>query len=115
MIENIIYYSICFFFSIIGLGMTWEGRSKCLAVKIILCAVISAAMILGVFFKPGYFAIFDVRTMWSWVMEAHGIEIRFRGVLVLAVFIGVASYIVLIEHLVISSYKRITNRSKFSS
>ena len=109
MTENIIYYSICVFFSVIGLGMTWTTRSRYIQIKAFVVILASIAVVTSYIYWPSLLGFLDARVIWSWVSEKDNIDGRLRAMVVLLLFIGVACYFVLIEHLLLKSFSKYRN------
>jgi len=110
MTENIIYYSICFFFSLLGLGVTWSNRFDYAGLKSFTVFIVVVLALVINLYKPECFSFLDAKYIWSWVGEAHSLEGRVRAVIAIGIFMGSAAYVVVIEHLLLATHKRITNK-----
>lgn len=103
MIENIIFYSILLFFAMLGLGMTWNTRNKCIALKVVIS--VSAPVLLAAFLysKPEFGQFFDIRFIFSWLAENTGIEGRIKTMATVFGFCALCSYFVNLVHIILAA------------
>ncbi len=111
MTENIIYYGICVFFSLLGLGGSWYSRHRNYIVKVSALAFTTAFVVYLYMQQHDLFLYLDITHSLSWVNEVSGQGGRLRMAVVTVKFFSVVAYLVCFEHVVIASTKRITSLS----
>lgn len=114
MTENIIYYGITIFFSLIALGVTWEDRAKKLSVKFAYIIIASISAISAYFLVPDLFAFLDIRYALGWSNDLLASEItdkRLRCALVQLIWFAVVGYLVCLYQLTIALNLRVTSQS----
>lgn len=109
MTENIIYYGICAFFSLLGLGGSWYSRHSYYLAKVFSLALATACTAYLYFQQPELFLYLDITHSLAWVNEMAGQGSRLRMAVVTIIFFTVVAYLVCFEHVLIATIKRITN------
>lgn len=114
MAENIIYYGITIFFSLIALGATWEDRAKKLSIKVAYIIVASIAAVSAYFIVSDLFAFLDIRHTLGWSNDLPAHEItgkRLRFAIVQLIWFAVVGYLVCLYQLTIALNQRVTSSS----
>ncbi len=114
MAENVIYYGITIFFSLIALGVSWEDRAKKLSVKFAYIVIASIAAVSAYFLVPDLFAFLDIRHAMGWSQDLPASEIggkRLRFALVQLIWFAVVGYLVRLYQLTIALNLRVTSSS----
>lgn len=111
MVENVIYYSICFFFALIGLGAFWDSRfshtRKYLTVFLGIPAVLLTLAIIGVDLR----LVLDVRELLPWSFDSSTqLGARGRGAVVTVITFAVVAFITSALLLSIQCLARLTRQ-----
>ena len=111
MIENIIFYIICFFFSLIGVGAVWS-KHNLYTIPFILYIVGTTTFIALLYFNDfNVSQLFDVRHLLGIIDLNTQPGSRRIMPAILFVFTGVVAYITIIICLLIQLKRHITRRS----
>lgn len=108
MIENIIFYVICFFFSLIGVGAIWSKHD--LYTKPFIIYIIGATSFVALLYFNGFniYQLFDVRHLLG-IIDTN-IQSGSRRIMpaILFIFTGVVAYITIVICLSMQLKKRMT-------
>lgn len=112
MIENIIFYSICLFFALIGLGASWSARYKYQlrfkAIFIIAPILVSIVYITD----PALLKVFDIRVIFKYLeYKKNGVPGRIRMFFVTILWFGIIGYLTITLILLTNTIQRITRHS----
>lgn len=110
MIENIIFYIICFFFSLIGVGVVWSKHNLYIIPFIIY--IMAATTFIALLYFNGFniSQLLDVRHLLGIIDINRQPGSRRIMPAILFVFTGVVAYITIVICLLIQFKKRITRR-----
>ena len=111
MTENIIFYSILAFFTIISLGMTWANREKMIPMKVALLILAPIVIFVTTSIKPELASFFDIRFSFGWPTAVTGEYVRLKGAAVYLFYIAIITYAVALIHVLIASKNRITRQA----
>ncbi|UZJ43826.1 hypothetical protein OOT55_14335 [Marinimicrobium sp. C6131] len=113
MAENIIFYSICLFFSLIALGAVWSHRYSYTKVYLALFLGIPAALIGVMAAGLDVVSILDVREFFPYTFDADNqLEARGKGVVAVLMIAAVVAFFTSTMCLLIQARKRITSAGK---
>lgn len=104
MVENLIFYGICVFFSLIALGAVWSHRYR--HTKVLSIIVVGVPLVLAAFHLSGYSfpALLDIRELFSFMgLYDNMLMGRVRAVIAIFVFFCIVGYITSIEVLLIQT------------
>jgi len=114
MLENIIYYGITVFLSLIALGITWQSRDKNLTIKAAYIFIASVVVFFSYHLTPNIFLFLDIRYALGWSQDLPAHEIshkRFRFVIIQIIWFAIVGYLVCLYQLAIALSQRITKPS----
>jgi hypothetical protein len=112
MIENIIFYTICFFFSLIGVGAIWSKHNS-YTLPFIFYILGSTLFVVFLHFNGfNINQLFDVRHLLG-IIDFQNTQAGSRRVMpaILFIFTGVVAYLTIIICLLIQFKRRITRHS----
>ena len=112
MIENLIFYSICLFFALIGLGASWSARHKYqLTFKAIF--VITPIIIFILYLtNPELLKAFDIRVIFKYLdYSEDALPGRIRMFFVTILWFSIIGYLIITLILLTNTIQRITRRS----
>ena len=111
MIENVIFYSVCLFFSLIALGAVWGYRYSYTKVYVVLFLGIPAALLGLVAAGTDVMSILDVREFLPYTFGADNqLAARGRGFIAAIMIAGVVAFLTSTMCLLIQARERITRR-----
>jgi hypothetical protein len=116
MIENIIFYGICVFFSLIALGAIWPRRYE--RTKLLLSFVLGVPAGLAVLIIAGYDAlsVLDIRELFRYMgLDHNQLYGRARALLVGLLVMGIVAYFTAIECLLIQANRQIRGEGRVSA
>ncbi len=111
MIENIIFYFICIFFSFIAFGAIWSHRYKHTKIFVTILVIIPAIFGLLYLSKANIASLLDIREIFSY-LSYSGNQMAGRGkmLLVTILIFFIIAYFTIIICLLFQIKKRITKR-----
>ena len=112
MLENLIFYSICLFFALIGLGASWSARHKYqlwLKAIFILAPIIISMLYLT---NPELLKAFDIRVIFKYLdYNPEALPGRIRMFFVTILWLSIIGYLIITLILLANTIQRITRRS----
>ena len=111
MIENLIFYSICLFFSLIGLGASWSARHKYQFRLKAIFTIASVIIVIIFITNPELLKVFDIRVVFNYLdYNEHALPARLRMFFVTILWFSIIGYITISLILLINIIQRITSR-----